>query len=95
MVSDPQVLIICFTNVDAHSAAIEAVIFITQGIWLLRTRKIRQRAKEVNLRWEDFPEAQAWEDKRLKIPGSWTYCWPRRRQVDTDEEIGKDAIVMD
>ncbi|KAL6720432.1 hypothetical protein ACLMJK_002354 [Lecanora helva] len=57
----------------AACAAIEAMIFLSQGIWLLRTRKIRQRAKEAEMTWEEFPEAQAWQEKR------WRLSWSRDR----------------
>ena len=45
------------------SAAIEASIFISQAIWLIRTRGIRKHAKEAGMTWEDLPEAQDWEEK--------------------------------
>ncbi|KAL9576503.1 MAG: hypothetical protein Q9212_007043 [Teloschistes hypoglaucus] len=48
-------------------AAIEAGIFISQAIWLLRTRHIRRRAKEAATPYEDFPEAQAWQENRFKF----------------------------
>ncbi|KAL8824215.1 MAG: hypothetical protein Q9191_005216 [Dirinaria sp. TL-2023a] len=48
------------------SASIESTIFISQGIWLYRTRKIRKRMKEAEMTWEEFPEAQDWQNQRWK-----------------------------
>lgn len=54
-----------------NSATIEASIFISQAIWLFRTRHIRQRAKEAESEWDDFPEAQAWQDNRWRLSSIW------------------------
>ena len=59
-----QTLILC-------SAAIELGIFLSQAVWLFRTRKIRRRAKEAGLDWDEFPEAQAWQEDRLHLRWSW------------------------
>ena len=53
------------------SATIEASIFLSQAVWLFRTRKIRQRAKDVGLEWDEFPEAQAWQEDRWRLPWNW------------------------
>ncbi|KAL8689101.1 MAG: hypothetical protein Q9218_005149 [Villophora microphyllina] len=62
-------------------ATIEAGIVVSQVIWLIRTRVIRQRAKEAGKVWEDFPEAQAWQENRLRFSH-------RRRCADAEEEKG-------
>ena len=53
------------------SATIEATIFLSQAVWLFRTRHIRRRAKEASLDWDEFPEAQAWQEDRWRLPWSW------------------------
>ena len=53
------------------SATIEASIFLSQAIWLFRTRQIRRRAKEAGLEWDEFPEAQAWQEDRWRFSRSW------------------------
>ena len=53
------------------SATIEASIFLSQAVWLFRTREIRQRAKEAGLEWDEFTEAQAWQEDRWQLPWSW------------------------
>ncbi len=52
------------------SATIEASIFVSQAVWLFRTRQIRWRAKEAGLEWDEFPEAQAWQEDRWRL--SWS-----------------------
>lgn len=60
---------------------------MSQIVWLFRTRKIRRRAKEAGLEWDEFPEAQAWQEGGGRLP------WNRRRSnVGTvNETTGDDA----
>lgn len=60
-----------FQTLTLYSAAIEASIFVSQAIWLFRTRHIRQRAKEAETDWEKFPEAQAWQNNRWRLSSIW------------------------
>lgn len=62
------------------SALIELCLFISQGIWLLRTRGIRRRAKEAGLGFDDFPEAVEWQDKGFKFP------WVSRKEDKQRED---------
>ncbi|KAL8687039.1 MAG: hypothetical protein Q9224_005270, partial [Gallowayella concinna] len=55
----------------AACATIELGIFLSHGIWLYRTRDIRRRAKEAEMEWEEFPEAQEWQEKRWKFGRIW------------------------
>lgn len=52
---------------DFRSCAIEGSMFLSHGIWLLRTRKIRGRAKAAHVEYDEFPEAQEWQDKAIKV----------------------------
>lgn len=54
-------------RLTSDSATIELSIFISQAVWLFRTRKIRQRAKEAEMDWEKFPEAQTWQSNRWRL----------------------------
>lgn len=82
---------LAFQPLTLCSAAIEASIFISQAVWLFRTRKIRQRAKEAELDWDDFLEAQAWQDNRWRLPSIW-----RGSSVSTGTEmIEGDAAVCE
>lgn len=60
-----------------RSATIEASIFLSQAVWLFRTRKIRRRAKEAGLEWDEFPEAQAWQEDGWRLP------WNRKGSNDS------------
>ena len=48
---------------------------ISQAVWLYRTRMIRKRAKEADMSWGDFPEAQKWQDDRWKFPWKPSRLW--------------------
>ena len=62
------------------SASIEASIVLSQVIWLFRTRRIRRRAKEAGLDWDEFPEARDWQEDRLRVP--WHWKGPKINVVD-------------
>ena len=57
-------------------------MFISHGIWLLRTRKIRARAKVAKVEYDDFPEAQEWQEKAIKVDFS---RLRRSHQQETDQ----------
>ena len=40
---------------------------MSHGIWLLRTRRIRKRASEAQMSFDDFPEAVEWQSNGLKL----------------------------
>ena len=42
-------------------------MFISHGIWLLRTRGIRRRAKEAHLSFDEFPEAIEWQESGFRF----------------------------
>lgn len=52
-------------------------MFASHGIWWLRTRGIRCRAKEAEVNYDDFPEAQAWQEKGTNISLNWLICHGR------------------
>ena len=41
-----------------HSIVIEGGIFVSHGIWLIRTRKIRAKAKAAGCTFDDLPESE-------------------------------------
>lgn len=67
-----------------RSAIFEASIFISHAVWLIRTRNIRRRAKEAELDWEEFPESQAWQEDRLRLPWHWKRSKAGREEVKTE-----------
>lgn len=42
-------------------------MFTSHGVWRLRTRNIRARAKQADMDYDDFPEAKEWQEKAIKI----------------------------
>ena len=81
---------ILFQALMSCSAAIELGIFLSQAVWLFRTRKIRRRAKEAGLDWDEFPEAQAWQEDRLHLR------WKRKRSdADAVKETTEGDAVVD
>lgn len=60
------------------SATVEIGIFISQGVWLYRTRNIRRRMKEAEMTWEEFPEAQEWQENR------WMWPWVKEKSEDAE-----------
>ena len=54
------------TNDQPYSLVLEAGIFISHGLWLLRTLQLRKRAKLEGVKFDDLPEAQRYQVKRTK-----------------------------
>ena len=55
---------------DRYSVLLELGIFISQGIWLVRTRKLRKQAKLEGKDFDDLPEAWRYQDTRSENPDS-------------------------
>lgn len=51
------------------SIVLETGIFISQVVWLLRTRKLRKQAKLAGLIFDDLPEARPYQVKRPENDG--------------------------
>ena len=81
---------VLFQALMSCSAAIELGIFLSQAVWLFRTRKIRRRAKEAGLDWDEFPEAQAWQEDRLHLRWKW-----RRSDANAAKETTEGDAVVD
>ena len=43
-----------------HSIVIEGGIFVSHGIWLIRTRKLRAKAKAAGCSFDDLPESEVY-----------------------------------
>ena len=65
-------------------------ILLSHVIWLVRTRKIRKRAKEAETSWEDFPEAQEWENNRWTR--EWNWWWHDNKEGDKGSEVEQGDI---
>jgi hypothetical protein len=79
------------------SCSIEYGVFISHGIWLLRTRKLRRRAKEADCSFDEFPEAIEWQQNGFKwkslIGKSLSYRQRRQEHTCPDNEQGADRHV--
>ena len=57
------------------SLTLELGIFVCQAIFLFRTRKLRKQAKLDGKKFDDLPEARAYQDTRTrKEPGANEPC---------------------
>ena len=67
---------VALSDSECASATVELGIFASQGIWLYRTRNIRKRMKEADMTWEEFPEAQEWQEN------NWRWPWVGKKSED-------------
>ncbi|KAK3718812.1 hypothetical protein LTR37_004728 [Vermiconidia calcicola] len=80
-----------FGTLYALCCAIENCMFLSHGIWLLRTRKLRREAKDAELSFDTFPPAQEWQNRGFKLgfAGKITDMIPRKMsKSDQDVESG-------
>ena len=52
------------------SIALELGIFLSHFIWLIRTRKLRARARREGIKFDDLPEAKKYQWSRSTVPAS-------------------------
>lgn len=55
-------------------------MFISQGIWLLRTRRLRKKCKEAGLDFDSHPEAVEWQNNGFKFPWLRSFSNPESEQ---------------
>ncbi|KAK4943172.1 hypothetical protein LTR10_017196 [Elasticomyces elasticus] len=73
----------CDANVNMfNSACLEMSMFISQGVWLLRTRRLRKKCKEAGVEFDSHPEAMQWQSSGFKIP------WSRTSSTQESEQTG-------
>lgn len=49
------------------SAFIEGMMFISHGIWFLRTRRLRKEAQAAGTTFDEYPPAVEWQSKGIDI----------------------------
>ncbi len=59
-------------------------MFVSHGIWFLRTRDIRRRAKEAGVEFDDFDEAIEWQSKGKDY--TFGTLWRRMRKNEECKE---------
>jgi hypothetical protein len=66
-------------------------MFISHGIWLLRTRELRRLARDAELIFDDLPEAIEWQAGGFKLPKLPKMNWfklRKRQRCQEDHAIG-------
>ena len=53
-------------------------MFVSQGVWLLRTARLRKKVKEADSSFDTYPEAVEWQNNGFKF---------RREHQEADEEL--------
>ncbi len=64
-------------------------MFVSHGIWLLRTRRVRMKCKEAGLEFDSHPEALEWQNNGFRFP------WNRTAPVSKDQESSPDVVVSE
>lgn len=64
---------VLYSLIIVNSCSIEYAMFISHGVWLLRTRELRRRAKAFGMTFDEFPEAKEWQAGgwKLNMGGQW------------------------
>ena len=67
-------------------------MFISHGIWLLRTRKLRMKAKNAGVAFDEFPEAVEWQDKSYDV--GLERLWRSLKQASRGHPDGDPLAAM-
>jgi hypothetical protein len=57
-----------FGTLYALCACIEMSMFVSHGIWLLRTRHLRRMCTELGVDFDAYPPAVEWQNSGIKVP---------------------------
>ncbi|CAK7236783.1 hypothetical protein SEUCBS140593_009735 [Sporothrix eucalyptigena] len=63
---------------------IEGSVFVSQGVWLLRTRGLRARARAAGLPFEEYDEAIAWQQQG-SVDVTFPTLWKRTKGLVTKQ----------
>ena len=80
------------TDCVLYSVFIEGGIFVSHGIWLLRTRKLRKEAKLAGICFDDLPEA---EEYHVEVTRKGSIAASRDAIKDQIERRGSLALARD
>lgn len=67
-------------------------MFISHGVWLLRTKGIRKRAKQAGMAYDEFPEAIDWQEKCFKF--NWKGIMRRGKSDPEEGQISNVDILQ-
>ncbi|EXJ89303.1 hypothetical protein A1O3_02369 [Capronia epimyces CBS 606.96] len=81
-----------FGTLYALCACIEMSMFVSHGIWLLRTRHLRRMCTELGVDFDAYPPAVEWQNSGIKVPckqypSSTVHC-------TTDTEASADTAAV-
>ncbi|KAI9713933.1 MAG: hypothetical protein M1820_000663 [Bogoriella megaspora] len=82
---------VIFGTLYALCAAIELSMFLSHGVWLFRTRKLRRKAKEAGVTFDEFPEYTEWQSKATKL----NFKIMNLSRSRTDEVSGPDQNAQE
>lgn len=71
------------------SASIEMIMVTSHLIWMLRTRGVRKRAKQVGVTFDEFPEAVDWQAKGFDLEVWCRKFMLQKKSKTKDEEAGQ------
>lgn len=75
-------------TISSLSVLIEMSMFMSHGIWWIRTRRLRYRAKAAGLDFDTYPEAVEWQKHGFK------FHWKRKDKC-LDQEAAQEAHAAD
>jgi hypothetical protein len=66
-------------------------MFLSHGIWLFRTRRLRKKCKEAGLGFDSHSEALEWQNNGFK------FRWKRTAPVPRDQhqQLSADVVVSE
>lgn len=65
-------------------------MFISHGLWLLRTRRLRREAKEAGLSFDTYPDAVQWQNSGFKLH------WRRKsKRNPLDQEAAREVHISE
>ncbi|CAK7237708.1 hypothetical protein SBRCBS47491_010093 [Sporothrix bragantina] len=71
---------------------IEGSVFVSQGVWLLRTRGLRARARAANLPFDDYEEAMEWQ-RQGSVDVTFPTLWKRAKALVLQKRQAKGPKV--
>jgi hypothetical protein len=82
-----------FGTLYATCAFIEGSMFISHGIWYLRTREIRKRAEAAGMSFGESPEAIEWQNSGFDLSLSKIFGKLRRTEKEESEPSQREEDV--
>ncbi|KAF2730297.1 PQ loop repeat protein-like protein [Polyplosphaeria fusca] len=78
---------VMFGIMYALCCTIEMSMVVSHLVWMVRTRKLRQRAREAGCAFDDWPEAVEWEGRGIDLEARFRDLIGRQKEVCEVEEV--------